>query len=122
MTTPDPSEAREMAAAPGPWTVELYGDGDSLVIHSGPDERVCFMATPGESPGAMERIERNANLIAAAPAMRDALRDCQRVLARLTQPDMSESIQHLWAECVAAETKARAALSHTARKDGDRDV
>jgi len=58
---------------PETWEIVPYGDGDSLVIHSGPNERVCFMATPGESPGAMERIERNARLIAAAPDLLAAL-------------------------------------------------
>jgi hypothetical protein len=57
----------------GPWQIVPYGDGDSLVVHAGEDERVCFMATPGESPGAMSRIEANARLIAAAPAMYEAL-------------------------------------------------
>ncbi|WP_377838661.1 hypothetical protein [Bosea sp. UC22_33] len=53
----------------GPWTVREYGDGDSLVIHASEDWRICFMATPGSSPNAMQRIEANAHLIAAAPDM-----------------------------------------------------
>jgi hypothetical protein len=48
------------------WVPVPYGDGDSLVIHEGADWRVCFMATPGDSPGAMPRIEARADLIAAA--------------------------------------------------------
>lgn len=53
----------------------------------------------------------NARLIAAAPTMLEALKACQSVLARLTKPDMSESVQHAWAACVEAETKARAAIA-----------
>jgi hypothetical protein len=52
------------AASPRPWRVVPYGDGDSLVIHDARgDFRVCFMATPGSSPDALERIEANAELI-----------------------------------------------------------
>jgi hypothetical protein len=56
---------------PGPWTVQPYGDGDSLVIHSDGNTRVCFMATPGDSPRAFPKIEANARLIAAAPDLLD---------------------------------------------------
>ena len=69
---------------PGPWTIVPYGDGDSLVIHADQSEwRICFMATPGASPGAMGRIEANARLIAAAPEMLEALKsvDGMAVLA-----------------------------------------
>ena len=48
-----------------PWTVERYGDGDSLVIHAGSATRVCFMATPG-SLGDILKIEANAALIVRA--------------------------------------------------------
>ena len=58
----------------GPWTIVPYGDGDSLVIHvEGTDWRICFMATPGSSPRAMDTIEANAALIAAAPDLYEAL-------------------------------------------------
>lgn len=70
MTSPIPTEGGH---TPGPWSVEQYGDGDSLVIHAGGEWRICFMATPGDSPGAMRRIEANARLIAAAPALLEAL-------------------------------------------------
>ena len=58
---------------PGPWTIEHYGDGDSLVIHSDSNTRICFMATPGSSPRAFSKIEANGRLIAAAPEMHEAL-------------------------------------------------
>lgn len=63
----------ERASTKGPWEVREYGDGDSLVVHAGDDWRICFMATPGSSPNAMDRIEANARLIAAAPDMFEAL-------------------------------------------------
>ena len=61
------------AFTPGPWTVEHYGDGDSLVLHSDGNTRVCFMATPGSSPRVFPTIEANARLIAAAPDLYEAL-------------------------------------------------
>jgi len=64
MTQPDILEG----TTPGPWQIVPYGDGDSLVICApNADWRICFMATPGESPNAMARIEANARLIAASP-------------------------------------------------------
>ena len=53
---------------PGPWSVELYGEPDypSFVIHNNPDNRICFMATPGSNDDP-EMIEANARLIACAP-------------------------------------------------------
>ena len=57
---------REVAVRAGSsrWHIVPYGDGDSLVIHEGEDWRVCFMATPGASPGALDRIEAKAEHIA----------------------------------------------------------
>jgi hypothetical protein len=58
-----------------------YGDGDSLVIHAGEDRRICFMATPGDSPNAMDRIEADARLITAGPELLKALKKCAAVCA-----------------------------------------
>lgn len=60
----DEMERIAKEATDGPWSVVAYGDGDSLAIHEGRDWRICFMATPGETMGAMERIEANAEFIA----------------------------------------------------------
>lgn len=57
---------------PGPWTVETYAAGN-FVIHYDEDNRICFMATPGEKGSDLEQIEANARLIAAAPALLDAM-------------------------------------------------
>ena len=60
---------------PGPWKVVPYGDGDSLVISERDDNwRICFMATPGESPDAWEKIKANARVIAASPDLYEALK------------------------------------------------
>lgn len=54
-------------AAPRPWRIVRYGDGDSLVIHDARgDFRVCFMATPGDSAASWETIKANARLIVSA--------------------------------------------------------
>lgn len=53
---------------PGPWTVETYAAGN-FVIHHDEDNRICFLATPGEKGSDIEQIEANAHLIAAAPAL-----------------------------------------------------
>lgn len=69
---------------PGPWTIVPYGNGDSLVIHADQSEwRICFMATPGQSPGAMDRIEANARLIAVAPEMLELLKRLDNSLESL---------------------------------------
>jgi hypothetical protein len=68
-----------MKHTPGPWMIVRYGDGDSLVVHSNEDNRVCFMATPG-SLGDPAMIEADANLIAAAP---DLLNGCNALLGLL---------------------------------------
>jgi hypothetical protein len=65
-------QARGAGHTKGPWEVVFYGGGDSLVIHSDAENRVCFMATPGER-GSLKTIMANARLIAAAPDLLAAL-------------------------------------------------
>ncbi len=73
---------------PGKWTVERYGDGNALVIHSDADNRVCFMATAG-SHGDPALIKADANLIALAGTTANRLSalgyDAERVLERLPE-------------------------------------
>lgn len=75
MTTPSTEDALALSArlnelgekaTAGPWYVVEYGDGDSLAIHYSEYERLCFMATPGDSPGAMKKIAANAAFISVA--------------------------------------------------------
>lgn len=70
-------EARVNAATEGPWRIVKYGDGDSLVIHSDDDNRVCFMATPGGSQASWRTICGNAAFIESAPV------DMSRLLSAL---------------------------------------
>lgn len=62
---------------PGPWSIERYGDGDTIVIHSNHVSRVCFMATPG-SHGDPAKIKADAHLIVAAP---DLLSACKAIVS-----------------------------------------
>jgi hypothetical protein len=64
-----------MSHTPGRWHIVPYGDGSSLVIHSDEQNRVCFMATASsDRPTSHASIRANARLIAAAPALYDALK------------------------------------------------
>lgn len=58
-----------------PWHVVEYGDGDQLVVCSDVDGnwRICFMATHGGSRASWGKIQAEANLIAAAPDLYQAL-------------------------------------------------
>lgn len=93
------------------WVIVPYGDGDSLTIHSGPDERVCFMATPGDSPGALARILENANLICAAPALLKAAQRlsalAEQIWVKMSDGEMA-AMREGWAEMDAAIAKALA--------------
>jgi hypothetical protein len=95
----DMSEREKFAE--GPWEIVPYGDGDSLVIHSDDQNRVCFMATHGGSRASWERIQANARLIASAPALYEALRECLRLMLRDNPADG-------WADAI---TTARVVLS-----------
>jgi len=59
----DELERVAQAAGDAEWEVVDY-EGGSLVIHADRENRVCFMATPGDSPGQMARIEARAVHIA----------------------------------------------------------
>ena len=65
MTNDELDELERVARAAGDaeWEVVDY-EGGSLVIHADRENRVCFMATPGDSPGQMARIEARAVHIA----------------------------------------------------------
>ena len=58
-----------------PWHVVPYGDGDQLVVCSdvAGNWRICFMATHGGSPSSWQKIQAEADLIAAAPELYEAL-------------------------------------------------
>lgn len=57
----------------GKWAVVEYESG-ALAIHYDVDNRICFMATPGNT-GSSAEISNNANFIAAAGAVTNRLYD-----------------------------------------------
>lgn len=71
----------ETEFTPGNWIVVPYGDGDQLVICSDDENwRIAFMATPGRSPGAMEKIKADANLLAASKDLYACLAACDAAI------------------------------------------
>lgn len=93
-----------MPHTPGPWTVVPYGDGTSRVVcrDEGGEWRICFMATPGESPGAMETIEADSHLIAAAPELYEALVR----MVNAWEPDSPGTDYDTWMDAKAALARA----------------
>jgi len=104
----------EQRHTPGPWTVVPYGDGDSLVVHSDNEHRVCFMSTPGESPGAMQKIKANAQLISASPDMYEALKEIAKGEGRFSM----DPLEHATNTIEDMVEIARAAI---AKAEGKRD-
>lgn len=66
--------------------------------------------TPEEQEANAQRLERAWN---CHDDLLGALQECQTVLAMLTEPEAirSTTVYHAWGQAVAAEAKARAALS-----------
>lgn len=74
----------------------------------------AWIECPG--PGGSKHImdaDAVAQLWAAAPDMYEALKGCVAVLAILTAPEAIRrtTVSHAWASALAAESKARTALS-----------
>ena len=107
-----PSEAR---FTPGPWKAKWsrYRDGTFIVQAGMPSNRV-LASFDGDGDGPDDQSIADARLIAAAPEMFEALRHCQKVLAAMVSPDATVTgagIMSAFAQCVEAESKARATLS-----------
>jgi len=100
---------------PGPWHFldigEVVPSDDDGLPHE--ELRICFMATPGDDPGAADRIEANGHLIAAAPGLYDMLIKCRKQFEHYQRQhaskDIAEAIIHgeFAAMCDAAIAKAR---------------
>lgn len=88
---------------PKPWHVVEYGDGDQLVVCSDEagDWRIAFLATPGGARSSWDAIQADANLIAAAPDLYEALHD---VMLRFGPGTLN---QGLFERACAALAKAR---------------
>jgi hypothetical protein len=99
----------------GPWHYEPDGMGD-FTIASERDQLAIAAVVNGSfmaMGGHADEHEANARLIAAAPDMLAALRECQSTLAMIIAPDAGKrtSALHAFAQATAAEAKARAAIS-----------
>jgi hypothetical protein len=101
----DMSEREKFAE--GPWEIVPYGDGDSLVIHSDDQNRVCFMATHGGSRASWERIQANASLIAAAPALYEALEETAFRLRAATLNGRTQEEQDTLTKAAAVLSQAQ---------------
>lgn len=95
---------------PGPWKVSLT---DDTVVVDAARREVAAIDGDYNQPETWPIMEANAKLIAAAPDMYAALDECQRALAMLVSEDSvrSTTSAQAYATAVAAEAKARAALS-----------
>lgn len=102
----------EFRGTPGPWRAEGPDHfGDHNILH--PADSLAVAAVVSNMRPAGE-VAANARLVAAAPTMLAALRDCQRLLADLARPNgevCALEIANTWARCIEAETRARAAIS-----------
>ena len=95
----------EAKFTPGPWS---YGGPYTRAIFGNDGREICRMHTrPFPFPSDEEEWRNNALLIAAAPAMYEALRECVKEL-KAWQKDHGEDICTL-----AAIDGARAALAAT---------
>jgi len=116
------------AFTPGPWTAERV-----YVTRNEPDMRVTaqdghrHVADVGYSDDPkntiftrdVEEMRANAFLIAAAPELLAALQEARETLAMLTDPERIQQsrVQIAWAQAVAAEAKARAAIAKATGKE-----
>lgn len=84
------------AHTPGPWVIVPYGDGETLVIHYGQSQqRVCFLATPSSVTDDFPRIKANARLIAAAPALFEALEEARLALIAIADSAVEAGFDQL---------------------------
>lgn len=90
---------------PGPWHLfrNEVNNSDGLTVAN----IVQFV------PAYRDVSNANACLIAAAPELLDALRQCQSALAMMVAPDAikSTSVLHAFAQVTAAEVVARAVIA-----------
>lgn len=113
MPTPPPAAA--MAHSPLPWEVTYLDRNGQRVVRS---EHIEICTCWHHSVGSIEReMEANAALIVRCvnshAALVEALEECRATLAMMVDPAaiVASNVQHAAAKCIAAETKARAALA-----------
>lgn len=96
---------QKFKGTPGPWSIGYYGDGDGIFIagtYGGPDPTYICSVRPDLRSS---QSESNANLIAAAPDLLEALQD---FMANASGDE--KSCGHSF-ECVCRFDKAKAAIA-----------
>lgn len=80
---------------------------------------LCEISKQARGLGRLEAFRDAAE--ARCRKLEDALRAAQRALATVISPNaiQSTSTSHAWAQCVAAETKARALLDQADGEEGN---
>lgn len=109
----------EAKFTPGPWvwTMDQFGQ-DAALRQSGSGSVVAHPQADALGLGLgvnlwVDVSEANARLIAAAPALVEALKEAQSVLAMMVEPGAIQqtTVINAYAAAKAAEAKARRALS-----------
>lgn len=106
----------------GPWGMETVRTSCGVCHKIGPwphkwlagkTMSACIYDDYPSTPEGTDVMLANARLIAAAPDLLAALATCQKALAMMIEPKSisATSPQCAWTAAVAAETKARAAIS-----------
>ena len=89
--TSSPSRPAPQVATPGPWRVL----GDGVTIAQDRKTHRTHVARAIEIYGDRAQREANARLLAAAPAMRDALRSAVAILEELITDDHPTALEAL---------------------------
>ena len=98
---------------PGPWMIDRHADNGELVVRCHSDKKiVANCQTDFYSSGSREKlmieIQANAQLLAAAPEMLEALSRCKNELEELSFYLESQCIFGTWKATIE---KARAAIA-----------
>jgi hypothetical protein len=92
-------EMSESKHTPGPWTVKTDGKGFFWVDHD-------YEESGGESvcnTGTHETAEANANLIAAAPLLLEALKEAASMLPSNVHPQLREKFNRVIAKAEGSD-------------------
>ena len=96
---------------PGPWTATYDSQLQALIEIYNTEDRIMVAVLPDRGTvEAMPEIEANANLIAAAPDMYEALEfQCKNCLGRYSiSKDSNECALYIRGECMIAKALRKA--------------
>jgi len=117
MPTPQTDQARQVSHSPGPW--EIHGDitRQNYYIHGA--NRICDIVKPSGFYRSPAETEANARLIAAAPALLEALKklrdECQASRRYIVISD--DDGYEAYNETARAVVKADAALARATNRE-----